>query len=264
VGQLPARPLILAYHGVDAGWDSPLAVSEQDLAAHAAELRDRGFAGLTLTESEHRRAAGTLPERSVVFTFDDGYESVRRAARILAHHGFPGTVFVVTDYVGSATPMSWFGVEHEPPERMHSLDWDELQELRGAGWEVGSHTLNHPLTTALTDAELEQQLAGSRRAIEHRLGACSSLSYPYGAADRRVAEAAARAGYTVACTLTGAELEDEPLLRPRVGMAARDRGVRLRLKTSAPGLRLRRTRAARLLRRARRRRSWMPSSSAVL
>jgi peptidoglycan/xylan/chitin deacetylase (PgdA/CDA1 family) len=262
VGDNRARPLILAYHAVHAAWHSPLAVSEHDLAVHAADLRDRGFTGLTLTESERRRAAGTLPQRCAVFTFDDGYEGTRRAARILAHHGFPGTVFVVTDFVGSDRPMSWFGVDQEPPEMMRSLDWEQLAELREAGWEVGSHTVSHPLMTSLDDGQLEEQLVTSRRLIGERLGECTSLAYPYGAADQRVAQAAQRAGYTVACTLTGAEVADEPLLRPRLPMAAADHGMRLRLKTSGAGLRLRRSPLARAARRARRRRPWMPDGDA--
>jgi peptidoglycan/xylan/chitin deacetylase (PgdA/CDA1 family) len=260
VGGPPSRPLILAYHAVDSAWSSPLSISEHDLAGHAAHLRDRGYLGLTLSEAESRRTAGTLPERAVVFTFDDGYVSTRRAARILAHHGYPGTVFVVTGFVGGDRPMSWFGVDTEPPERMCSLGWDELAELREAGWEVGSHTVTHPLLTSLDESTLERELTTSRAEIEARLGDCISLAYPYGAADARVADAAHRAGYAVACTLTGAETADEPLRRPRLGLSAGDHGVRLRLKTSGSGLRLRRSPVARLVRRARGRRAWMPES----
>jgi peptidoglycan/xylan/chitin deacetylase (PgdA/CDA1 family) len=258
VGEPQTRPLILAYHAVDSAWRSPLAVSEHDLAAHAAYLRHRGFTGLTLSDAEERRTAGTLPERAAAFTFDDGYQSTRRAARILAHHGFPGTVFAVTGFVGGDRPMRWFGVDSEPPERMRSLGWEELAELQQSGWEIGSHTVTHPLLTSLDQDSLERELEASRDAIADRLGDCRSLAYPYGAADTRVAEAAGRAGYLVACTLTGVETADEPLRRPRLGLGSRDHGVRLRVKTSGSGLRLRRSPAARLLRRARRRRAWMP------
>ncbi|MGN6378586.1 MAG: polysaccharide deacetylase family protein, partial [Gaiellales bacterium] len=258
MGETPQRPLILAYHAVDSAWSSPLAVSEHALAGHAAHLRNRGFVGLTLSDAEDRRDAGTLPERAVVFTFDDGYVSTRRAARILAHHGFPGTVFVVTGFVGGDLPMRWFGVDREPPERMRSMGWDELLELNQDGWEIGSHTVTHPLLTTLEECALEEELRASRDEIGSRLGDCRSLAYPYGAADQRVAEAAARAGYEVACTLTGVETADEPLRRPRLGLGAGDHGVRLRLKTSGSGLRLRRSPMAKLVRRARRRRAWMP------
>jgi peptidoglycan/xylan/chitin deacetylase (PgdA/CDA1 family) len=261
VGRALPRPLILAYHAVDSGWASTLAVSEQALAAQAAHFRARGYVGLTLSEAERRRAGGTLPPRSVVFTFDDAYASVRRGAAILDRHGFPGTVFVVTSFAGSGEPMRWFGVEDEPTPQMRPLGWDELTGLAERGWEVGSHTVTHPLLTALPHAELEHELKSSRAEIERRLGRCTSLAYPYGVADARVASAAAAAGYAVACSLTGVEMTDEPLRRHRVWIGSADVGLRLRTKVSRPALRLRRTAVARLARAARPRRTWMPSDT---
>jgi peptidoglycan/xylan/chitin deacetylase (PgdA/CDA1 family) len=254
-----SRPLILAYHAVDSAWISPLVVSERALANQAAHLRARGFTGLTLSEAERRRTAGTLPDRTVVFTFDDAYASTRLAVDILAAHGFPGTVFAVTNFIGRDAPMRWFGVEHEPARHMRPLTWEQLEDVRTAGWEVGSHTLSHPLLTSLDPRSLADELRGSRAEIAARLGACSSLAYPYGVADARVARAAAEAGYTVACTLTGVETADEPLRRPRVWIRSSDEGLRLRAKLSAPVLRLRRTALARAVRAARPPRAWMPS-----
>jgi hypothetical protein len=120
--------------------------------------------------------------------------------------------------------------------------------------------VTHPLLTSVDEPTLERELTESRAEIAARLGDCTSLAYPYGAANDRVAQAAQRAGYAVACTLTGAVTVDEPLRRPRLGLSAGDHGVRLRLKTSGSGLRLRRSPVAKLMRRARRRRTWMPES----
>ena len=142
---------------------------------------------------------------------------------------------------------------------MRSLDWTGLGDLAAAGWEIGSHTCTHPLLTTLNDGELADELRASREMIANRLGACRALAYPYGVADSRVAAAARAAGYDVACTLTGVETADEYLRRPRLGMSAADRGVRLRVKTSDPARRLRRSSIARLARRCRRRRDWLPT-----
>jgi hypothetical protein len=73
-----------------------------------------------------------------------------------------------------------------------------------------------------------------------------------------VAAAARTAGYLAACTLTGAHLVDEPFRRPRVGMTSADTGARLRAKLSPLGVALRRSGAARTIRRMRRRRAWLP------
>lgn len=253
------RPLILAYHAVDPAWASPLAVTARSLELQAAYLAARGFVGLTVTEAERGRQRGTLPARSVVFTFDDGYRSTALAAPILARFGFPGTVFAVTGYVESQRPFDWYGVDHEDPARLSPMGWDELAALKDQGWEVGSHTVTHGLLTVLDDGTLAEELTGSRMRIAERLGSCESIAYPYGQADRRVAVAAERAGYRAAVMLTGVIVADEALRRPRVGLGSRDRGLRLRLKLSAPALAARRARLARLVRRLRRARAWMPS-----
>jgi peptidoglycan/xylan/chitin deacetylase (PgdA/CDA1 family) len=238
-------------------------VSEDVLAAQAAYLRREGYEGLTFGEAERHRAAGTLPARTVVFTFDDGYASTLRGAEVLDRHGYPGTVFVVTRFAESGGPLSWEGIEHELADGGDELDplgWEGLAGLAARGWEVGSHTVNHRLLTAAGDAELEHELGESRRLICERLGRCDTIAYPYGQADERVAAAAAAAGYLAACTLTGAHVADEPHLRPRIGMTAADEGARLRFKVSRAGIGLRRSPAARAVRRMRRRRAWLPAA----
>jgi peptidoglycan/xylan/chitin deacetylase (PgdA/CDA1 family) len=245
---------------VDSSWRSPLAVPEAALREQAALLRRRGYVGLTASQAERLSAEGSLPERSAVFTFDDGYATTERAAEVLADYGYPGTVFVVPPFVDSGSRLSWFGVEHEEPRHMLPLRWDQLTALSAAGWEVGSHTVTHALLTAVDDGALNRELVESRSQVAERLGDCRAIAYPYGQADARVAAAAADAGYDVGYTLTGAHTDDQPLLRPRIGFTGRDRGMRLRVKVSPPSLAARRSAAARLARRARRPRSWMPPS----
>ena len=233
---------------------------EAALREHAALLRRRGYVGLTASQAERLGAEGSLPERSAVFTFDDGYASTERAADVLAGFGYPGTVFVVPPFVESGSRLSWFGVEHEEPQHMRPLGWDQLAALSAAGWEVGSHTLTHPLLTVADDAALSRELADSRSQVADHLGDCRAVAYPYGQADSRVAAAAREAGYDVGYTLTGAHTADEPMLRPRIGLTGRDRGMRLRVKVSPASLAARRSPAAQLARRARRPRSWIPPS----
>jgi peptidoglycan/xylan/chitin deacetylase (PgdA/CDA1 family) len=264
VSSKQARPLVLCYHAVSSTWRSQLAISERLLERQLRLIAARGYVGLTLSEAERRRADGSLPDRSVVVTFDDGFASTLRALPILAEVGFPGTVFPVTGFVGSGATLSWPGIEHEftreTEAELRPLRWPELETLQEVGWEVGSHTVGHPLLTAVDDARLETELQVSRVEIVERLGCCDSVSYPYGRADERVAAAAARAGYTVACTLAMVHLEDEPLRRPRVNLATVDTGLRLRLQVAPRIQSLRRSRAARLARTLHRNRSWLPEA----
>jgi peptidoglycan/xylan/chitin deacetylase (PgdA/CDA1 family) len=256
------RPLVLAYHAVSSAWRSPLAVTEWTLRDQLQHLARRGYIGLTFGEAERLRRCGGLPERSLVVTFDDGWSSTLRAKPILDELGFPGTVFVVTRFVDSGAPLSWFGIDNGRDEDTHGeylpLQWDDLRRLHATGWEIGSHTVTHPLLTTLDGDALAAELTGSRSRICEQLGSCDSLAYPYGVADERVALAARAAGFAGACVLTGAHVSDTPYLRPRVGLSEADAGTRLALKVSRGGLALRRSPVARAIRRARGRRSWQP------
>lgn len=236
-------PLILCYHAVSSSWDSELAVAEEQLERQLSLLRGQGYVGLTFAGSERARLAGRLPKRSVVVTFDDGFASTLRARPVLDRAGFPGTVFVATDFVDSGDPLSFIGdaADSAPPDELAPLAWSELVELRDLGWEIGSHTATHPLLPKLGASELRSELERSRMAIEERLGSCDILAYPYGVADERVAAAAADARYLAACTLTGAHRIDEPFRRSRVGIYRGDSGLRARAKLSPVGQRLRRT-----------------------
>jgi peptidoglycan/xylan/chitin deacetylase (PgdA/CDA1 family) len=197
----------------------------------------RGYVGLTFAEAERRRLAGTLPRRSVVVTFDDGFASVLRAVPILDELGFPATVFVVTRFTESGEPLSWPGVETwlatEHAGEMRPLGWAELEELLERGWEVGSHTVSHAHLPDLTEAGLAHELGFSRTSIAQRLGRCETLAYPYGRANARVAGAAASAGYLAGCTFTPVYRLDERYRRGRVGLTAADSGLRFRVKVSA-------------------------------
>jgi peptidoglycan/xylan/chitin deacetylase (PgdA/CDA1 family) len=258
----PDRPLILGYHAVSSAWRAQLAISEADLRTQLAYVKKRGYVGLTISDAERRRREGTLPHRSVVVTFDDGYASTSRAAPILGELGFPGTVFVVTDFVDSGEPLSWPGIDDwlapDTVGELKSLTWDDVETLAAQGWEVGSHTVTHPVLTNADDERLQDELTQSRTAIEQRLGRCTSVAYPYGVADRRVADAAGRAGYEVGCTLTFAHFVDEPLRRPRIGMGHQGTRLGLAVQVSRFGRAARRSRAVRLARTLRRKRAWIP------
>ena len=247
---------------MSSSWRGGLAVSEADLRTQLDYLKRHGHVGLTISDAERRRNDGSLPDRSVVVTFDDGYASTLRAVPILEEFGFPGTVFVVTGFVESGDPLSWKGIDGwlrpETIGELRPLAWRDAETLVARGWEVGSHTTTHPLLTDVDDQRLGEELAQSRTTIEDRLGSCTSLAYPYGIADSRVADAARQAGYEVACMLTFAHLVDEPWRRQRIGMGAHRSRLRLAVQVSRFGLAARRSRAARLARAARRRRDWLP------
>jgi peptidoglycan/xylan/chitin deacetylase (PgdA/CDA1 family) len=245
-----------------------LAIPEENLASQLAFLRRRNFAGLTFADAERRLLSDTLPARSVVITFDDGYRSTLRAKPILESFGFPATVFVVTSFVESGESMRWFGVEKWLSSRyaaeMTALRWADLEDLVESGWEVGSHTHTHAYLPVVTDDVLQFELTRSRELIATRLGTCETVAYPYGRTDPRVAEAAESCGYVAACTLGSVHWGAGPYRRARLELTAADKGMRLWAKVSPPAGYVHRSRIAREVQRAWReihpRRDWFPSS----
>jgi peptidoglycan/xylan/chitin deacetylase (PgdA/CDA1 family) len=217
---------------------------------------------MTFTECERHRAAGDLPPKVAVVTFDDGFKSVLAAKPVMDELGFPGTVFAVTEHVETGRRLSWPGIERwqngSDAHEMEPLAWDDLELLAEGGWEIGSHTRSHRLLVALDDKALDEELTVSRQVLTARLGRCDSIAYPYGVADARVVAAAARAGYVAGCTLMRLQPVDDPYRRARIGLSGVDRGLRLRLQLSPSLLRMRTGRLPGALRRLHLRRSWMP------
>src|SRR3954470_6372922 len=100
--------LILCYHAVSPTWTAALSAFPDQLERHLDTLLDRGYAPLTMTEAIER----PRPQRTLVVTFDDGYESVHRLAwPILRERGIPGTLFVPTALTGQDRILRWPGIE---------------------------------------------------------------------------------------------------------------------------------------------------------
>ena len=236
--------LVLCYHAVSPDWDATLSVTPRRMRAQLAALAGRGYVGATFLAAVPTRPP-PAPSRSPSTTRIA--PSPSSAARSSTSSGWPGTVFVPTDYAGADGPRGWDGTEHwlETPHaaELQPMAWEELASLRDAGWEIGSHTRSHPHLPECSDAELAAELGGSKADCERELGApCETIAYPYGEHDGRVVAAAIEAGYAAAAALPArAERRPQPHAYPRVGVWADTGTLRFRLKASPLVRRLRAT-----------------------
>jgi peptidoglycan/xylan/chitin deacetylase (PgdA/CDA1 family) len=81
------------------------------------------------------------------------------------------------------------------------MSWEQLAGLAADGHEIGSHSLTHALLPQCDAADLEREVAGSRRLLEERLGLdVVSFCYPNGDFDERTVDAVAKAGYRLGVT----------------------------------------------------------------
>lgn len=226
--------MVLCYHAVSPTWAAPLSVTPSAFERQVAYLVNRGWRAATFVD------AITKPcdRRTVAITFDDAFSSVKRYAMpILARYGLPATVFVPTGYMDGAGQLAWPGTSHwlQTPDaaELDAMDWSDLAQLSGLGWEIASHTCTHPHLTQLDDAALTHELQTSRDLLSERLGRpCETIAYPYGEADRRVAACTQSVGYLAGAVLGRSLAQLGPYLAPRVGIYHRDNSVRFRLKAS--------------------------------
>lgn len=187
---------VLMYHYVD---DEPppagpyadgLTVRTPDFVEEMEYLVTNGYETVGL-DDVYLALAGLreLPAKPVILTFDDGgLDNYEVAFPLLQKYGLKGTFFVITRTVGEEG----------------SMDWDHLREMVAAGMAVQSHTVSHPDLTRIPAERLQTELADSRDAISEATGEVGyALSYPGGAHNETVIEAARAAGYVMAVTTDG-------------------------------------------------------------
>jgi len=192
---------VLGFHKIGSrkdGRDTWFYISEAAFCGHLRWLQESRWkvidiqaflAGMVSAES--------LPEYSVLLTFDDGYRSMRQVTLpLLRSFGFPAVLFVPTRFIGSTNA---FDIGTEPEEEICS--WNDLAELRDHSVSIQSHGVSHRRFSTLDDFELEAELKASKAALENRLGQpVEMLSYPYGDSGTRGSTSLAlpRAGYRAA------------------------------------------------------------------
>jgi peptidoglycan/xylan/chitin deacetylase (PgdA/CDA1 family) len=105
-----SRLLILCYHSISIAdeyqWRPLLYMSQSELAARFQLIKDSGATVLPLTDALQGLYAGTLPEKSVAITFDDGaYNFYYSAYPIVRDFGFPVTVYQTTYHADFQKPI---------------------------------------------------------------------------------------------------------------------------------------------------------------
>lgn len=130
------------------------------------------------------------PADALIITFDDGYKDLlEHAVPTLLALGLTAVIFPIVDFVGRKS--SW---SPRLADRAEHLSAADLRELAGLGFEIGSHTLTHPVLPTLGSEAKRREIQTSRPALEDVVGApVRTFAYPYGAMDE---EAVALAGET--------------------------------------------------------------------
>lgn len=114
----------------------------------------------------------------------------------------------------------------DPPDA--GIRASQVRALADSGMTVGFHTLRHDALTLLSDDALRDAMRLGRDALAEAAGQpLTTIGYPHGRADERVADAARAAGFVVGFTSgrTAVVPTDDPLLQARLEPSLRSVGA---------------------------------------
>jgi peptidoglycan/xylan/chitin deacetylase (PgdA/CDA1 family) len=154
-------------------------------------------------EQEHFEAVLDLArgQAHVELTFDDGNASdVEVVLPALLRRGLRATFFVCSARLDQPT----------------FLSRDQVRELQSQGMRIGSHGVEHRSWRHLSHGQLEDELEGSRRALEAVCSApVDAAACPFGAYDRHVLLGLRQAGYRFVYTSDGGSAAKDQSLQAR-------------------------------------------------
>jgi peptidoglycan/xylan/chitin deacetylase (PgdA/CDA1 family) len=178
---------ILVYHHVQSSLAGNylMFVGTSQFASQLRYLRSHGYHPVTMQEVwDDWTGKADLPHSPVVLSFDDGYpDQYANAARQLRRYQWPAVLNLVA-------------------HRGTALSNAQVRRMVKWGWEIGSHTVGHPILTRCSSASLRRELVLSRRILHHEFDVqVDFLCYPGGVYDGRVMRAARDAGYLAATSI---------------------------------------------------------------
>jgi peptidoglycan/xylan/chitin deacetylase (PgdA/CDA1 family) len=200
----PRSIKVLMYHRV-VEFDPPgrihwTCVRTPEFRRHLQLLDRWGFTAITFDDYRLYLAGElNLPRKPVIITFDDGYLDVyKNAFPVLREFGMKAVVFVLGNR--EIKKNIWDQTLGLPSA--HLMGDQELLELHAAGFEIGSHSMNHMRLTTLTEEEAWEEISRSRIVLEILVNSpIRTFSYPYGDVNPLVKKMVEDAGYTLACSV---------------------------------------------------------------
>ena len=183
--------VVIFYHSVKKEYMSQF---EKQMAYLASKCK-------VVEPSRVRETPAKGQETLVAITFDDAFVSIfENAIPIMKKHGFTAGISVPTGNLGQAP--RWEILDNCADKNETVMSQEQIAELSSDGFEIFSHTVSHPLLTEIGEDRLRSELVDSKEKLERIIGReVVGVSYPHGAHDERVCNAAKRAGYKLGFTI---------------------------------------------------------------
>jgi len=160
-------------------------VSPKNLRYQLDYIKAKGYKVLSLDDYvEGVRAGKRFDRKTVVLTFDDGYENNwSNAFPILREFDYPAVIFVPTEQIGQ-------------PGR---LTWNQVKAMSSGGITIGSHGLTEAYLPDCPAPRRKREIEESKRILEEELGVpVKFIAYPIGGFNDGIKSQVKRAGYSAA------------------------------------------------------------------
>lgn len=208
-----SRPniVVLMYHSIsETEW--PFSIGKNRFEQQLKYLNENGYQFISVHDVvEVISGRQELLKKSVLITFDDGYQDFFDSALpILEHYGAPSIVFVHSDR--SSTELG---------NTFSLMDWDTITRITNQGVTVGNHSDSHPNLKRLSSQQLVAEFDTSESFFFEKLGTKPKFfAYPGGKLNAGVVDELTRREYLLAFTVDeGLVYPNQDKMRiPRIGI----------------------------------------------
>lgn len=183
---------ILLYHHVKPMEDAKkaghayLTVDPATFNSQMGYLASHGYNTISVSELasaiiEHR----SLPAKSLVITFDDGYDDVYTDAYpILYKYYLKANLMISSGLIGN----------------LGYLSWDDLKRMTDSNLiSVSDHTWSHASLGGASDEKIRYEILTAKAQLEEKLGrTVDTFTYPYGSESQKVRDLLGQNGFKAA------------------------------------------------------------------
>lgn len=203
------KAVILMYHSISDNGGF-FCVKPAEFEKQANYLKENNFNVISLERLVEllKNKNGDIPSKTIVLTFDDGFEdNFTNAFPLLKKHNFHFTVFLQSGVVGGIKTNKE-GVKYQ------MLNVSQIKEMSNSGIaDFEPHTINHPKLAKIASLDARKEILESKQYLEKEIGKKSDyFAYPFGNYNKEVINMIKNIGFQAAVTVEKGvvKLKDNP------------------------------------------------------
>ena len=179
---IPHSLSIINYHKIEKNSDIGITTRHPDQFRLDLEvITENGYTPITFHDLHLKRH---IPEKPLIITFDDGYQSFYDTALpVLKQHKMKAVIFIPVNYIGQKN--NW-DVQFFKKKYGH-MDKKQIADVAAEGMEIGSHALSHCYLNDMNSEKIKHELRKSKLVLEEITAKeVISISYPFGRVNKKV------------------------------------------------------------------------------